>query len=105
MNHVYLQVRVVEMKPLRFTPAGIPVQELILEHCSQVMEAGHLRRVEFILSACAIGGLAQQLQQAVVGGELRVEGFLAAARKNSTKLVLHLHKVEFPAVDGSSTVV
>lgn len=104
MNQVYLQVRVVEMKPLRFTPAGIPVQELMLEHCSQVMEAGHLRRVEFVIEACAIGDLAKQLQQVVAGNELRVEGFLVAARRHSTKLVLHLNSIEFLPTSVSSMV-
>ncbi|NOL49785.1 primosomal replication protein N [Pelistega europaea] len=90
MNRIFLQVRALEIKPMRFTPAGIPVQELVLEHCSEVIEAGHTRRVEFIIAACAIGPLAGQLQHLQIGDELDVEGFLTPARKNSSKLVLHI---------------
>lgn len=105
MNQVFLQGRVLELKALRFTPAGIPVQELLLEHCSESVEAGHTRKVEFVICAYAIGDIAKQLQQAIVGGEIRVEGFLAPVRKNSTKLVLHLQKVQFPTVGVASRVV
>ena len=94
MNLVYLQACVVELKPLRYTPAGIPVQELTLEYCSEVLEAGHTRKVEFVLSACAIGQLAMPISQLSLGVMIRVEGFLAPARKSSNKLVLHIQSVQ-----------
>ncbi|WP_159990369.1 primosomal replication protein N [Pelistega ratti] len=105
MNQVYLEVRVIEVKPLRLTPAGIPVQELIVEHCSEVVEAGHLRKVEFVLSARAIGHITQLLQNLTIGTVMKVEGFLAASRKHSTKLVLHLQKVQIPDVSGSTQMI
>lgn len=104
MNHIYLQVRVVEVKPLRFTPAGIPVQELMLEHCGEAIEAGHQRNIEFVIAGCAIGEIANQLQNVVLGAVIRVEGFLAAARKNSTKLVLHIQAVQFSQMQSSVVV-
>ncbi len=104
MNHLYLQVRVVEIKTMRFTPAGIPVQELILEHCGDVIEAGHTRKVEFVIAACAIGEVANLIKDVVLGSVIRVEGFLAAARKNSSKLVLHIQAVQFPRSHSSVVV-
>ncbi len=104
MNQTYLQVRVVEIKPLRFTPAGIPVQELILEYCGEVIEAGYTRKVEFVIAGCAIGGIANQLQEVGLGTVIRVEGFLAPARKNSSKLVLHIQAVQFPRTPSSIVV-
>lgn len=105
LNQVCLQARVIEVKPLRFTPAGIPIQELMLEHCSEALEAGHSRKVEFVIAACAIGEVSQSLQNMVIGTEIRVEGFLALARKNSSRLVLHIQRVQIPATISTSITV
>lgn len=95
MNLVSIQARIIDAKPLRYTLAGIPVQEIVLGHCSDIIEAGHTRKVECVLSARAIGDVAKQLQNSQIGTELRAEGFLANARKNSTKVVLHIQTIYF----------
>ncbi len=97
MNQVYLQARVVELQSIRHTPAGLPVLDLMLAHSAEVIEAAHRRRVEFTIMARALGPQATQLQAIAIGTELRVEGFLAPTRKNSTKLVLHIQAVSFSA--------
>lgn len=96
MNQLSLQARILEMGALRYTPAGLPVLDLILSHESEVMEAGMPRRVELTISAKAIGEWGQKMASLPVGTEMRVRGFLAPTRKNSSRLVLHIQQAEFP---------
>lgn len=103
MNQVYLQARVVDIQAIRHTPAGLPVLDLVLEHGSEVIEAAHQRRVEFTMPARALGPLATQLQAVALGSELRIEGFLAPTRKNSSKLVLHIQAVTWPTGSAQSS--
>lgn len=103
MNQVFLQARVVEVQSLRFTPAGLPILELVLDHGSDVVEAGHQRRIVFTIAARALGSQATQLQFVAIGQELRIEGFLATTRKNSSKLVLHIQAVSFPTTNEFSS--
>lgn len=102
MNQVYLQARVIDIQNIRHTPAGLPVLDLVLEHSADVIEAAHQRRVEFTIIARALGPQATQLQAIALGTELRVEGFLAPTRKNSTKLVLHIQAASLPSPQTGS---
>ncbi|HEY0294351.1 MAG TPA: primosomal replication protein N [Bordetella sp.] len=92
MNKVELVARVIEREPLRHTPAGLPAIEMLLEHESEVIEAGQPRRVAFTVNAVALGDLAMLLSDIPLGAELRVEGFLAPVRKDSAKLKLHMQR-------------
>lgn len=92
MNRVSLQARVIEREPLRHTPAGIPAIEMLLAHESEVVEAGHPRRVELTIAAVALGDLAMLLADTPLGSELRIEGFLAPTRKGSARLKLHMQR-------------
>ena len=92
MNHVSLQGSVIEVAPLRHTPAGVPVLEMQLEHQSVVSEAGHDRQVNMLISVVALGDTALMLQDTPLGTLLQAQGFLAPARKGSTKLILHIQQ-------------
>jgi len=81
-----------EVKALRYTPAGLPVVEILLAHTSQVQEAGRARRVAFELSALALGDAALLLADTPLGARLQLRGFLAPARKGSSKIVLHIQQ-------------
>lgn len=94
MNHIVLSAVVLEVKPLRYTPAGQAALELIVEHESQVTEAGHPRRVSLVMPAVALGDTALLLADVTLGSPLLLKGFLAPARKGSGKLVLHVQHVE-----------
>jgi primosomal replication protein N len=102
VNRVILTASVVELQPLRYTPAGIPALELMLEHESEVQEAGQPRRVTFLAQAVALGDNAHFLADTPLGSRLELEGFLAAARKGSSRLVLHIQKVERRHSGGGS---
>lgn len=87
-----MRAAVLECLPLRYTPAGVPVVEMQLEHVSEVVEAGRPRRVEMTLAALAMGDLARMLAGTPMGTNLRIEGFLAPTRKGSSRLRLHLQQ-------------
>ncbi|AUL16335.1 primosomal replication protein N [Bordetella bronchiseptica] len=92
MNTLELSARVLECGAMRHTPAGLPALELLLAHESEVVEAGHPRRVELTISAVALGDLALLLADTPLGTEMQVQGFLAPARKDSVKVKLHLQQ-------------
>ncbi|HLT99362.1 MAG TPA: primosomal replication protein N [Burkholderiaceae bacterium] len=105
MNRVQLTASVVELQPLRYTPAGVPALELILAHESEVQEAGQKRRVSFETRAIALGDTAHLLADTPLGGRLELEGFLAATRLGSGRLVLHIQKAVRGFPESGSIVV
>ncbi len=93
VNRVELTARMNRTEPLRHTPAGIPVLHFLLEHESQVQEAGTSRRITLELPAVALGDLAQSLASADNGASIQATGFLAPQRQGSDRLVLHLQQI------------
>jgi primosomal replication protein N len=94
-NQLAIGGRLVELKSLRHTPAGVPVTEFRLEHESRQAEAGADREVRCELSAVAIGDLARLVQGAKLGDAVRASGFLANRGKSARQLVLHVTDIEF----------
>ena len=92
MNQVSVTASVLEIKPLRYTPAGVPVPELTLHHESEVVEAGAARRIQFSIPAVALGDIALLVSQTPLGVALAVQGFLAPVKKGASKLVLHIQQ-------------
>lgn len=80
MNHLQLQAVVVQVQSLRYTPAGIPVLNLVLEHESQQTELDTPRTVKLQLKAVAFGTLAEALQKQALNTAGDFDGFLASAR-------------------------
>ena len=83
------------MKPLRYTPAGVPVVEFRLKHESEREEAGTKRKVNAELDAIAFEAQARLLAASAMGRPVRAEGFLSAKSKHSAKPVLHVTNIEF----------
>ena len=104
MNRVLLTATVVEIQPLRYTPAGVAALELTLEHESEVLEADQPRRVMFHVRAIAMGNTAHLLADVPLGAQLEVQGFLAASRKGSSRLILHIQNVA-PTFPGSGSAI
>ena len=105
MNRVELTATVIEVPALRYTPAGVPVVELLLQHESEVEQAGKLRRISFQTKAIALGDIAHLLVDIPLGATLKAEGFLAATRMGSSKLVLHIQRAERLYPGSGSAVV
>jgi len=95
LNRLCLEAELVELQPMRLTPAGIPVSGCGLRHTSKQVEAGMSRQVSMELQAVAIGELARMLAAATPGMSMRVSGFLAARSQRSRSLMLHLETIEF----------
>ncbi|MGE5386501.1 MAG: primosomal replication protein N [Betaproteobacteria bacterium] len=87
--------RLIERKQLRYTPAGVPVSEGVLQHASTQAEADAMRKVECEIAIVALGQSAQWLQAIPVGASVKVTGFLAAKSRHSRTLVLHVNSIEF----------
>jgi len=118
VNQLRLSATVLEIAPLRHTPAGQPVQELVLHHASQVQQADAPRDIALHLHAVAMGDVALMLAGTPLGTELWLEGFLAPRRQlkrgqaksglpntaqTSGKLVLHIQQVSAPTAQHCST--
>ena len=103
LNKVHLTAQVVECKPLRYTPAGIPVLELTLAHESELIEGGRPRRVEMLVNAVVIGDLAGRLEREALGRPIRIEGFLAPTRKGSSRLRLHIQQAAVARAGGEDS--
>ncbi|MDR3158753.1 MAG: primosomal replication protein N [Zoogloeaceae bacterium] len=84
-----------EKKPLRYTPAGIPVAEGRIAHHSEQTEAGTLRQTVCEMPVLALGELANWLNATPLGVEFQISGFLAAKSRNSKTLVLHIQTIDF----------
>ena len=93
MNHVELTAGIAELSALRYTPAGIPAVNFILEHESEIVEAGVARQVKLTVKAVAFGTLAEQTAQLTLGKACRFTGFLINAR-TSKSVVFHIQAIE-----------
>lgn len=105
MNKLVLSAVVIEAKPIRYTPAGLPALEMVLQHESDVQQAGHQRRVELSITAIAFGDLALLLADVVLGTSLMVTGFLAPTRKGSSRMVLHIQQADSQSAQPGMVVV
>jgi primosomal replication protein N len=74
---------------MRYTPAGLPALDVVLEHESKVIEAGVERVVMATLRTRALGELAQKLFNMNPQQVVQFEGFLATPR-NSRGVIFHL---------------
>ncbi|AIL32532.1 primosomal replication protein N [Basilea psittacipulmonis] len=90
MNQYILEAVISELDVLRFTPAGIPIQDLVLEHSSEVIEAGQPRKVQVTLRARAVGQLAYELEKRVPGDTVEIKGFIAQGRKDTFQICFHI---------------
>ena len=91
MNQIELTARIVEVSPLRYTPAGIPATNLVLDHESEQMEAGSPRQVRLSIKAVTFGTLAEQASRLDMSQPMRFRGFLASSRTNKS-VVFHIQE-------------
>lgn len=94
-NEVVLSGAAGDIRPLRFTPSGIPVAEFRLRHDSTQAEAGGTRKVSFEMPAVAFGATAERFVVSPPGVEVTARGFLAERLLGSGQIVLHARTTEF----------
>ena len=84
---------IAEASPLRYTPAGIPALNLVLEHESEVVEGGANRQVKLTVRAVAFGVLAETGSKLELGKYHLFTGFLINAR-TSKSIVFHIQAID-----------
>ncbi|MBL8387774.1 MAG: primosomal replication protein N [Hydrogenophaga sp.] len=89
VNRFEVSATVVEVQTLRYTPAGIPAVNLVLEHESAQVEMDTPRTVKLQIRSVAFGALAETLSRQSLEMAGRFRGFLANAR-NGKGLVFHI---------------
>jgi primosomal replication protein N len=92
-NHLSLVAVIAELSALRYTPAGVPALDLLLEHESRVQEAGQERQVAASVKAVAFGVLAERLARQAIGSRWKFQGFLASPRQRRS-LVFHIQEFD-----------
>lgn len=97
-NRLVLSGTVTELSGLRYTPAGVPHLQFLLEHRSRQEEAGAAREVQCHLKVEARGeAIMANLKDLALGSRVVVTGFLARSHykdTDSTRLVLHAQHIE-----------
>jgi primosomal replication protein N len=93
VNRTELNACIAEQAALRYTPAGLPALDLILEHASETEEAGQMRKVQLKIRALAFGSLAERLVKQAVGSVWTFKGFLATPRQGKS-VVLHIQEFQ-----------
>lgn len=89
VNRLVLVAQLLEISAPRYTPAGIPVADVLLQHTSEQLESGHTRTVNLYLKAVGFGAVAERLRQLALGGTLEFQGFLTQSRHGKS-VVLHI---------------
>lgn len=80
-NQLALSARIAEVAPLRYTPAGLPALDLMLEHASTVQALEGVRQVQLSIRALAVAAVAERLARQAIGSEWRFSGFLSTPRR------------------------
>ena len=91
MNQLVLTACLVEVSPLRYTPAGLPALNFSLESDTEIQEMGTKRQVKVSLKALAIGHLAESIGKQTLGSAWKFTGFLGAARQGKN-VVFHIQE-------------
>jgi primosomal replication protein N len=99
VNQLVLTACLVEVSPLRYTPAGLPALNFSLESDTEVQEMGDQmgtyigskRQVKVSLKALAIGHLAESIGKQTLGSVWKFTGYLGAARQGKN-VVFHIQE-------------
>ncbi len=94
MNRLLISGALVQVEPLRYSPAGVPIAEAVIQHRSSQMVAEQVRQVECEVTVQASGSLAAQLAHLSAGMQVKLEGALNRRSVNSRQLILILNRIE-----------
>jgi len=94
VNRLVISGALIQVDPLRYSPAGVPIAEAVVLHCSSQTVATQVRQVECELTVQASGMLASQLAQLNTGTQVKLEGALNRRSVKSRQLILILNRIE-----------
>ena len=78
---------------MRYTPAGVPAMDVLLDHESEVTDTGSQRQIKLSLRAVAFGTLAETLARASLETKWDFTGFLGLSR-NGKGVVFHIQDIQ-----------
>ncbi|MHB1402151.1 MAG: primosomal replication protein N [Thiobacillus sp.] len=94
MNRLVISGALIQVDPVRYSPAGVPIAEAVVLHRSSQTVATQVRQVECELTVQASGTLASQLAQLNTGTQVKLEGALNRRSVKSRQLILILNRIE-----------
>ncbi|KVW99564.1 primosomal replication protein N [Thiobacillus denitrificans] len=94
MNKLGISGTLIQVDPVRYSPAGVPIAEAVILHRSSQTVAMQARQVECELTVQASGTLATQLAQLATGAQVKLEGALNRRSVKSRQLILILNRIE-----------
>ena len=83
---------------LRYTPAGLPLLNFVLQHESEQQEAGQTFRTQLDIAVSVLGEAAVQMDRLGPGTRIMMKGFLARKSRNSRQFVMRAE--QFKLIDG-----
>jgi len=89
VNRLCMTAVLAQVAAPRYTPAGIPVIDVLFEHESEQEEAGQVRKVSLQLKGVAFGVVSESLSRQPLGAPLEAQGFLTNTR-NGKGVVFHI---------------
>lgn len=92
MNLLQITATIAQVYPLRYTPAGLPALDVVLEHESLVTDTGTPRQVKVSLRAVTFGTQAETLLKASMDVEWIFSGYLGMSR-NGKGIVFHIQDI------------
>lgn len=94
MNRLVISGTLIQVDPVRYSPAGVPIAEAVILHRSSQTVATQARQVECELTVQASGSLATQLAQLATAMQVTLEGALNRRSVKSRQLILILNRIE-----------
>jgi len=88
-NRLVLGGEIVNLEPLRYSPAGVPIARATLKHQSK--QSGQLMQCE--LTVAAQGENAQKLAGLKPGSQVKVTGSITRAGTNSRYLLMWIEQL------------
>ena len=93
LNQARLTGTVVQLSVLRYTPAGVAVMNIELDHHSQVLQASSERAIMFTIDATALGEVALKVAELDLGKQYTFDGFWAPAHHRTKRMGFHILQV------------
>jgi primosomal replication protein N len=94
VNRLVISGALIQVDPVRYSPAGVPIAEAVIHHRSNQNVATQSRQVECELTVQASGSLATQLSNLTTGMQVKLEGALNRRSVNGRQLILILNRIE-----------
>jgi primosomal replication protein N len=90
INQATLSATVLQKSVVRYTPAGVAIMNLHLEHSSQVQQAKSFRTIQFSIEAIALDDIALLVNGLNIGETYTFEGFWAPAHYRTQRITFHI---------------